>query len=94
MNILPSSGYTENETCKIINQSLDDKFTPNFSQVGRTLMTATINAVDVDGQMMEIKPAISVSEELHIYKPLKVRAEGFIWNEMKQKLLISYFNHY
>ena len=40
-------------------------------------MTAT-NAVDVDGQMMEIKPAISVSEELHIYKPLKVRAEGFI----------------
>ena len=56
-------------------------------------MTAT-NAVDVDGQMMEIKPAISVSEELHIYKPLKVRAEGFIWNKMKQNLLISYFIHY
>ena len=53
-------------------------------------MTAT-NAVDVDGQMMEIKPAISVSEELHIYKPLKVRAEVFIWNKMKQILLISYF---
>ena len=72
---------------------MDDQFAPNFSQVGRTLMTAT-NAVDVDGQMMEIKPAISVSEELHIYKPLKVRAKGFIWNKMKQILLISYFNQY
>ena len=57
-------------------------------------MTATQNVADLDGQMMEVKPAISVSEELHIYKPLKVRAEGFIWNKMKQNLLISYFIHY
>ena len=57
-------------------------------------MTATQKAADLDGEMMEVKPAISVSEELHIYKPLKVRAEGFIWNKMKQNLLISYFIHY
>ena len=76
--------YTENETLKIINQSLDDQFTPNLSQVGRTLSTATRNAVGVDSQMMQIKLALSVSEKLHLYERLKVRAEGFIsFDEMK-----------
>ena len=69
---------------KPLNQSLDDQFTPNLSQVGRTLSTATRNAVCVDSQMMQIKLALSVSEKLHLYKRLKVRAEGFIsFDEMK-----------
>ena len=67
-----------------MNQSLNNQFTQNLSQVGRTLSTAILNAIGVDGQIMQIKPALSVSEELHLYERLKVRAEGLIsFDEVK-----------